>query len=153
MGFPLLLLFPTPLTVRWRKPDPYWTPVNGANFPLMIKEDAEKETWCEQNVKCREATDHWNSQDSLHRPILYRKSCVGGVYVSESSKSQQTCRQSSCQLKSAITHDFLIIDSWFWVERKVPLPTPVPPSQQGFILHFHQILCSWSVFSGSVIIT
>lgn len=130
MGFPLLLLFPTPLTVRWRKPDPYWIQVNGADFPLMIKDDAEKERWCEQNVKCREAADHWNSQDSLHRLILYRKSCVGEVYVSESSNSQQTCRQSSCQLKSAITHDLLcgrsttrLTDSWSLVLSREEGPT------------------------------
>lgn len=42
----------------------------------------------------------------------------------------------------------LIHGHWFWVERKGPLPTPVPPSQEGFIhrLHLHQILCSWRCF-------
>lgn len=167
MGFPLLLLFPTPLTVRWRKPDLYWTPVNGADFPLMIKTDSEKETGCEQNVKRREAADHWNSQDSLHRPILYRKSCVGGVYVSESSNSQQTCKPPSCQSSplSYMTsfveyqqHGSLILGRWFWVERKGPLPTLIqylPPkyrkaSSTAFI--FTRSGVAEGVFSGSGII-
>lgn len=73
------LLFSNPLTVRWRDSDPHQPPRKGANFRLMVKEEAEKEKRREQNLKRSAATNHWDSWDCLHSRMPYIKGCVWGV--------------------------------------------------------------------------